>query len=195
MRDPGRLFAVNCTQQASTGEQLHSGSQLGAAFALLSSEDLAPIKIDQPKSDRSRWFWADKKPRPSLVGAASDRTPSFSVCTFAVELGPHHGTQRDGTLRVLKASRDEGVKRVVMTSSISAIIVGREFVRSPLQRRIGLTRRTAATHPPMIGRKRLPSAQRGHGTNRRRGARTCHCRHQPILAQAFGFRNQELISL
>jgi hypothetical protein len=52
-----------------------------------------PTVIDQPKSDRARWFWADKKPWPSLVGAASDRTPSFSVCTFAVELGPHHGTQ------------------------------------------------------------------------------------------------------
>jgi len=32
---------------------------------------------------------------------------------------------RDGTLRVLKAARDAGVKRVVMTSSISAIFYGR----------------------------------------------------------------------
>jgi dihydroflavonol-4-reductase len=32
---------------------------------------------------------------------------------------------RDGTLRVLKAARDAGVQRVVMTSSISAIIFGR----------------------------------------------------------------------
>ncbi len=32
---------------------------------------------------------------------------------------------RDGALRVLKASRDAGVKRVVMTSSIAAIIYGR----------------------------------------------------------------------
>ncbi len=32
---------------------------------------------------------------------------------------------RDGTLRVLKAVRDAGVKRVVMTSSISAIIFDR----------------------------------------------------------------------
>ena len=31
---------------------------------------------------------------------------------------------RDGALRVLKASRDAGVKRVVMTSSISAIVHG-----------------------------------------------------------------------
>ena len=31
---------------------------------------------------------------------------------------------RDGTLRVLKAARDAGVKRVVMTSSISAIVFG-----------------------------------------------------------------------
>ncbi len=33
-----------------------------------------------------------KSPGQSLVGAASDRTPCFSVCTFAVELSPHHGT-------------------------------------------------------------------------------------------------------
>src|SRR5271166_4912621 len=32
---------------------------------------------------------------------------------------------RDGTLRVLRGARDAGVKRVVMTSSISAIIFGR----------------------------------------------------------------------
>jgi dihydroflavonol-4-reductase len=38
---------------------------------------------------------------------------------------------RDGTLRVLKAARDAGVKRVVMTSSISAIIVGRGVREKP----------------------------------------------------------------
>ena len=47
---------------------------------------------------------------------------------------------RDGTLRVLKAARDAGVKRVVMTSSISAIILrpgsSREaFHRGGLDRR------------------------------------------------------------
>ena len=76
---------------------------------------------------------------------------------------------RDGTLRVLKAARDAGVKRVVMTSSISAIIFGREFGRSSSQRRIGLTRRTVTTHPPMIGRRQLPSARRGHGTKLKAG--------------------------
>jgi hypothetical protein len=35
-----------------------------------------------------------KSPGPSsLARAVSDRTPSFSVCAFAVELGPHHGTR------------------------------------------------------------------------------------------------------
>ena len=38
---------------------------------------------------------------------------------------------RDGTLRVLKAARDAGVKRVVMTSSISAIIFGRGIREQP----------------------------------------------------------------
>ncbi len=38
---------------------------------------------------------------------------------------------RDGTLRVLKAARDAAVKRVVMTSSISAIIYGRGAREKP----------------------------------------------------------------
>jgi dihydroflavonol-4-reductase len=38
---------------------------------------------------------------------------------------------RDGTLRVLKAARDGGAKRVVMTSSISAIIYGRGIREKP----------------------------------------------------------------
>jgi dihydroflavonol-4-reductase len=38
---------------------------------------------------------------------------------------------RDGTLRVLKAARDAGVKRVVMTSSISAIMFGRGIREKP----------------------------------------------------------------
>ena len=47
---------------------------------------------------------------------------------------------RDGTLRVLKAARQGGVKRIVMTSSISAIIYGRggsgeAFHRGGLERR------------------------------------------------------------
>jgi dihydroflavonol-4-reductase len=38
---------------------------------------------------------------------------------------------RDGALRVLKASRDAGVKRVVMTSSIAAIVYGRAEREEP----------------------------------------------------------------
>ena len=76
---------------------------------------------------------------------------------------------RDGTLRVLKAARDAGVKRVVMTSSTSAIMSAGEFVRSPSQRRIGRTRRTATTLPPMIGQRLSQNAQRGHGTTLRAG--------------------------
>jgi dihydroflavonol-4-reductase len=38
---------------------------------------------------------------------------------------------RDGTLRVLKAARDAGVKRVVMTSSTSAIMFGRGVREKP----------------------------------------------------------------
>src|SRR5580704_12753956 len=44
------------------------------------------------KSNSGRVAGPIKSPGQLLVGAASDRTPSFSVCTIAVELGPHHGT-------------------------------------------------------------------------------------------------------
>ena len=47
-----------------------------------------PSNLSQLGIDRR----ANKKPRHIAAGAASDRTPSFSVCTYAVELGPHHGT-------------------------------------------------------------------------------------------------------
>ena len=40
-------------------------------------------------------------------------------------------TRRDAALRVLKAARDAGVKRAVVTSSISAIIYGRRARESP----------------------------------------------------------------
>jgi hypothetical protein len=63
------------------------------ATAFASSTVLAPIALD-PAEFRSLATVAGpiKSPGHSLVGAASDRTPSFSVCAFAVELGPHHGT-------------------------------------------------------------------------------------------------------
>lgn len=39
---------------------------------------------------------------------------------------------RDGALRVIKAARDAGAKRVVMTSSIAAIVYGRGSPKAPL---------------------------------------------------------------
>jgi 3-beta hydroxysteroid dehydrogenase/isomerase family len=71
---------------------------------------------------------------------------------------------RDGTLRVLKAARDADMKRVVMTSSISAIIVGWGVREKPFTEADWTAKQTAATHLPMIEQRQLPSAQRGHGT-------------------------------
>jgi dihydroflavonol-4-reductase len=72
---------------------------------------------------------------------------------------------RDGTLRVLKASRDAGVKRVVMTSSISAI-VGRGM---PFHRGDWTDETNRSDTSPMIGQRQLPNAQRGHGTKTKAG--------------------------
>ena len=55
---------------------------------------------------------------------------------------------RDGTLRVLKAARDAGVKRVVMTSSISAIMFGRGVREKPFAEADWTARRTATTLSP-----------------------------------------------
>ena len=69
---------------------------------------------------------------------------------------------RDGALRVLRASLDAGVKRVVMTSSVAAVRHGRAAVRRRAVQRGGLdrsamtcgARRTSA-------RRRSPSARLG----------------------------------
>jgi hypothetical protein len=51
----GTLFAINCGQpQASSRRVIALRLSLGAAFALLWSEDRAPVMIGQPKSDGSR---------------------------------------------------------------------------------------------------------------------------------------------
>jgi len=59
-----------------SGRRTRIVNHIDSFWAFLSSRASGPIK----------------SPGQSLVGAASDRTPSFSVCAIAVELGPHHGT-------------------------------------------------------------------------------------------------------
>jgi hypothetical protein len=108
--------------------------------------------------------WADAVAGADYVLHVASPVPTVDPKSDAELVRP----ARDGTLRVLKAARDAGVKRVVMTSSIS-IMFGGEFVRSLSQRRIGRTRRTATTLPPMIGQRRSQNAQRGHGTKLRAG--------------------------
>jgi nucleoside-diphosphate-sugar epimerase len=62
---------------------------------------------------------------------------------------------RDGTLRVLRAARDAGVKRVVLTSSSAAISYGRVTTR-PIGRMS-----VAAMCTRMPNRRRWPSARPG----------------------------------
>jgi len=59
-----------------SGRRTRIVNHIDSFWAFLSSRASGPIK----------------SPGQSLVGAASDRTPSFSLCAIAVELGPHHGT-------------------------------------------------------------------------------------------------------
>ena len=62
-----------------------------------------------------------------------------------------------------------GVKRVVMTSSISAIIYGRGVREKPFTEEDWTDEANRATHPPMIGPRPSPSAQRGHGWRQKAG--------------------------
>jgi hypothetical protein len=78
----------------------------------------------------------------------------------ALDLAPHQRRQR--TLAAL-ARRIEGIARE------TPVLMAEEFVRSLSQRRIGRTRRTGTTLPPMTGQRLSQNAQRGHGTKLRAG--------------------------
>ncbi len=65
--------------------------------------------------------WADAVAGADYVLHVASPVPAVDPKTDDELVRP----ARDGTLRVLKAARDAGVKRVVMTSSISAIMFGR----------------------------------------------------------------------
>jgi dihydroflavonol-4-reductase len=70
---------------------------------------------------------------------------------------------RDGTLRVLKAARDAGAKRIVMTSSISAIIYGRGVREKPFTEEDWTDDTNRSDTSPMIGPTPSPRGRPGHG--------------------------------
>jgi dihydroflavonol-4-reductase len=76
---------------------------------------------------------------------------------------------RDGTLRVLKAARDAGVKRVVMTSSISAIIYGPGVREKPFTEEDWTDETNRRNTSPYDGPRPSPSARRGRGWRRKAG--------------------------
>jgi dihydroflavonol-4-reductase len=71
--------------------------------------------------------WADAVARADYVLHVASPVPTVDPRSDDELVRP----ARDGTLRVLKAARDAGVKRVVMTSSISAIMFGRGVREKP----------------------------------------------------------------
>ena len=75
---------------------------------------------------------------------------------------------RDGAL-VLKAARDAGVKRVVMTSSTSAIIFGRGVREKPFTEADWTDETNRDDTSPYDRAKTSRNAQRGHGTRMRAG--------------------------
>jgi len=109
--------------------------------------------------------WANAVARADYVLHVASPLPAVDPKTDDELVRP----ARDGALRVLKASRDAGVKRVVMTSSMAAIAYGQASARSRSPKPIGRTRRTATTLRPMSGPRLLPSAQRGRGTKPKAG--------------------------
>ena len=106
------------------------------------------------------------EPGGALSFAAADLTSdagwpqAVAGCDFVLHVAspfpptaPKHEDElivpaREGALRVLRAARDAGVKRVVMTSSFAAIGYGQKLAEGPFPKRTGPTR-TPATSAPM----------------------------------------------
>ena len=77
---------------------------------------------------------------------------------------------REGTLRVLRAARDAGVKRVVLTSSFAAIGYGHPPTDRPFSEGDWTDLGGAAAPPPMSSRRRWRNARRGISS----GAKPAH---------------------
>ena len=77
---------------------------------------------------------------------------------------------RDGTLRVLKAARDAAVKRVVMTSSISAIIFGRGVREQPFTEEDWTDETNRGDTSPYDRARLSPNAPLGRGWHPKAGA-------------------------
>ncbi len=96
----------------------------------------ATIGKISPNAGAIEFVVADLKSDPDWADAVAGADYVLHVASPVPAVDPKSDDElvrpaRDGTLRVLKAARNAGVKRVVMTSSISAIIFGRGVREKP----------------------------------------------------------------
>src|SRR5271166_6253679 len=89
-----------------------------------------------PNAGAIEFVVADLNSNPGWADAVAGADYVLHVASPVPAVDPKSDNElvrpaRDGTLRVLKAARDAGVKRVVMTSSISAIMFGRGVREKP----------------------------------------------------------------
>jgi dihydroflavonol-4-reductase len=89
-----------------------------------------------PKAGELEFFAADLNSDAGWVVAAAGCDYVLHVASPVPATNPKSDDElvkpaRDGTLRVLKAARDAGVKRVVSTSSVAAILYGKPVQEKP----------------------------------------------------------------
>jgi dihydroflavonol-4-reductase len=107
-----------------TVRSLEKADQVRASIAKIGAE---PASIEFVKADlNSDQGWDQAVAGADYVLHVASPVPANPTSDDEL-VGP----ARDGTLRVLKAARDAGVKRVVLTSSISAIMYGRGTRAAP----------------------------------------------------------------
>ena len=101
-----------------TVRSLEKGNRLRQALSDYAGK---PISIELVMADlNSDHGWADAVKGVSFVQHVASPFPAGQPKSAEELIGP----AKDGALRVLKASRDAGVKRVVLTSSVAAVDTG-----------------------------------------------------------------------
>ena len=164
---------------------LEAGYDVRATVRNLNREGHVRAQLGQAGAqpgDRLRFFAADLEMDAGWREAVAGCEYVLHVASPFPPNVPRHEDElivpaREGALRVLRASRDAGVKRVVLTSSFAAIGYGQKPQETPFNE-------TNWTDPNGEGMHRLrevenPGRTRGVGFHRPRRRRTGAFRRQP----------------
>lgn len=141
------FIAVHCILQL-----LNAGYRVRATLRDLNREDAVRAMLNEggiEAGERLTFIRADLSSDANWQEAVKDCTYVLHVASPTPKLNFKHEDEmiipaREGVLRVLRASRDAGVKRVVLTSAIGAIVYGHPKQTAPYDETVW----TDATHAP-----------------------------------------------